>query len=252
MADDIGELLRHDFKAVDKRDEVHSVMGWLRGDTEKVPLVVDDGRPFGIVNDRAMMGRRLDHKAKVEGYTLPTRALPVTAPLGEAMERMREFRAAFLPVEDERGHLAGYVSSLDVARGAGLDARASELALPISTLRDDQTVGDALSLLMREYIDVLPVLDAQGQPRGVLHRRAVLHLAAEASDKGRKDAVGNKLRSLDIPVSGIMEETAIFIDGGAPFHEVVAKLEKFGYALVRENGKLVGIVTPETLFRARR
>src|SRR5438876_7265450 len=105
----IESILRADFKPVDKRDEIRMVLGWLSGDSDKVPIVVDDDKPMGILNERALMSRRLDQKAHIEQFTLATRALPQTATLEEAAARMREFRAAYLPVEDKRGKVAGFV-----------------------------------------------------------------------------------------------------------------------------------------------
>src|SRR5205814_1934637 len=84
-----------------------SVFGWLTGDAKKVPIVMDGDAPFGILNERALMSRRIDGKAKLESYTLATRALSSTATLDEAAARMREFRAARLPVAGKRGKDAG-------------------------------------------------------------------------------------------------------------------------------------------------
>lgn len=246
---DIHDLVRTDFKEVDKRDGLHAVMGWVKGDTDKVPIVTDGGKPYGIVNDRALMSRRIDHHAKIEPYALTTRALPATATLEEAIARMAEYRAAHLPVE-EKGKLVGYVSALDVAREADWGRTARELCLPVTALRAGQTLGDALHVFTQEYIDYLPVLDAQGRPGAVLSRKRVLHMGAEAGERGRKDAGGEKLHFLNDPVEGFTDPS-VTLSPDASQEDVLETLEEWGYALVQDgDGRFLGIVTPETLARA--
>lgn len=252
---DIGPLIRTDYKEVDKRDELRNVLGWVRGDTSKLPVVVDDGRPFGVVSERAMLGRRIDSKAKVEGYTLSTRALTSEATLEEAMARMAEFRAAHLPVADDRGKLAGYVSAVDVARAHanGAQMRAAELATPVTALRLDQTMSEAHHVFSKEYVDILPVIDAQGRASGVVTRRMLISMDLNAMDKGRKDAGGEKIHIAREPVSGYVEENAPVIDGSTPLQQTIAKVEQFGYVLVKAaNGQLAGIITPQTLMERLR
>ncbi|GEM_PF-6569228 len=250
---ELGPFLRTDFKAVDKRDGIHSVMGWIKGDTDTLPIVVDEGRPFGLVNDRAITtGRRLDERAKVESYSLVTRALPETASLEEVARRMAELRAAFLPIEDKKGKLAGYVSAIDVARERGAaDRKARDLAVPIATLRMEQTLGEALHAFSQEYVDHLPVLDGDGRIRGVIHRRDVVVLGANNGDKGRMDAIGERHHPLKDPVSGFADEPVGIVPPHATFEEVERALESWDYAIVSNgDARVLGIITPETLMRS--
>lgn len=249
---ELSPYLRTDYKAVDKRDGVHSVMGWLRGDTDKLPIVVDDGKPFGLVNDRALTSRRLDDKTKLENYAVVTRALPETATLDQVAARMAELRAAFLPIEDKRGKLAGYVSALDVARERGANDRAArELAVPVAHLTKDSTLGDAVHLFAQEYVDHLPILDANGQLHGVVHRRDVLLMSADSGDKGRMDAQGEKIHALRDRIDGFAEDAQGIVGPAERFDAVAECLESWGYAFVRNgDGRVQGIITPETLMRA--
>jgi CBS domain-containing protein len=250
----IEPLVRRDFKTVDKRDELRSVLGWIRGDSTKLPIVVDDGKPYGIVNERALMSRRLDDNAKLEGYTLMTRALRSDASVEQARDRMRELRAAFLPVEDARGKLAGYVSSLDVARALDVQRTARELALPVASLREGHTMGEALHAFTQEYVDFLPVMGDGGERvSGVLPRRTLLAMETHAGSRGRKDAGGERTHILNDPVSGFMDEPLARVPASMDFATLLRTLEQNGYAIVEEpGGRMVGLVTPETLLRAQR
>jgi CBS domain-containing protein len=249
---DLSPFLRTDYKAVDKRDGLHAVMGWLKGDTDKLPIVTDDGKAFGLVNERALMSRRIDERAKVETYSLVTRALPETATFEEVARRMAELRAAHMPIENARGKLTGYVTAIDVARQNGAAAKtARELSVPVVMLREDGSVGEALHAFTQEYVDHLPVLDAHGRLSGVVHRRDLLTREQNAGDKGRMDALGEKQRPLRDRISGFADDATSWLPPHATFDEVTRALDAWGYAVVRDGDRILGVVTPETLLRAK-
>lgn len=246
----VESILRTDFKAVDKRDDLHAVMGWLQGDAKKVPIVVDDGRPFGILNERALISRKLEKSAHVHNFALATRALTPQATLQEAAARMAEFRASYLPVEDAKGKLLGYVTALDVAREMGTARRPADLAIPVASLKETNTLGDAVHLFAKEYVPVLPVMDGDGRVRGVLPRRTMFRVETEVGNKGRKDAGGEKFHILNDPVGGFMDEAPAVLPAASTMEEVLDTVEQSGYAILQErNGAFLGLVTPETLMR---
>lgn len=246
---EIAPFVKTDFKAVDKHAPLHSVKAWITGDRAKLPLVVDKDRPFGIVNERALMGKHMDLNAHIHQFTLSTRALAATDSVEQATERLAEFRAAYLPIEDERHKLVGYVSALDLAR-EGLNRRsASDLAVPVTTLREDQTVGDALHAFAKEYVEYLPVVRADGRVAGVLSRAAILRVEFDNGDKGRKDAGGEKLRILEATVDGLMEPAPAVLAPTESFDTLARAIDEHGYAIVGAAGRIHGIATAETLFR---
>lgn len=249
---DISPYLRTDYKAVDKRDGLNSVMGWVSGDSGKFPIVTDEGKTFGILNERALMGRRLDKNAHVETYSMTTRAVAHDATLEDVARRMAELRAAHLPVEDARGKLAGYVSAIDIARGSTPDASARELCVRVTTLKEAQSLGEALHAFGKEYVDFLPVMNGDGRAAGVIRRRTLLRLETNIDGRGRKDNNGEKIHPLKDAIGGFMEP-ATRLPASASKAAVLDALEDAGHALIEApDGRLVGIVTPETLLRAAR
>lgn len=247
---DISAFVRTDFKAVDKRDALHSVKGWLTGDSDKVPIVVDEGKPFGIVNERALMGRSLDLNAHIHQFTLSTRAMKPTSTVQEARLKMAEFRAAYLPVEDARGKLVGYVTALDLARDTLNGERARDFAVLVTQLRENSTLGDALHAFTKEYVEFLPVLRNDGRVTGVLRRSDVLKMEFNVGDKGRKDAGGEKHSLLNDPIKGFMDEAPMFVPPDMAGAALLETLDESGYAIVgSREGRIEGMVTPETLFR---
>jgi len=244
----LESLVRTDFKAVDKRDPLNSVMGWLTRDTGKRPVVVDDGKPFGIVNERALMSRRLDSNAHVHQFTLATRALDANTSIEDARARMAEYRASYLPFADAKGKLVGYVSAIDLAR-EGLDGEnARDLSVAVTFLRETQTLGEALNAFNKEYVDFLPVLRDDGRIAGVLPRASLLQMAFNAGDRGRKDAGGEKSTLLHDPVSGFMDEAPRMSAPNAAAEGLLDTVAEAGYAIVGSLERPEGIVTAETLF----
>lgn len=246
----ISTYIRKDFKAVDKREALNSVMGWLTGDAKKCPVIVDGEKPFGVVNERALMGRSLDGNAHVAQFTLTTRALRPDTSVEEARARMSEYRVAYLPVEDERSRVIGYVTAIDLARDVLNGERARDLAVPVTQLRESQTMGDAVNAFHKEYVDFLPVMGEDGRLTGVLPRSHVLRFEFNAGDKGRKDAGGEKFTMLHEPVSGFMDEAPHVLPPTADRTTLLDTLEDVGYAIVGSPERAEGIVTPETLFRS--
>lgn len=251
---DIGSLIQHNYKEVDKRDALNSVVGWLTGDDHTAPpIVADHGRPYGIITDRALIRRAIDGNAKVENFTLPTGALSFDSSFEDARKRMAEHRASYLPVRDERDKTAGYVRALDVARAQQMRSKASELSFPVPALKEEQTMGEAVNVFHAEYIDVLPVLNQDGRITGTLPRRTVISMSLNSGNRGRKDAAGEKFHILNDPIRGFMDTTPpALVPPSADFDRLMETIEDRGYAFVGEReGRLTGVVTPETIFRAK-
>lgn len=129
--------------------------------------------------------------------------LPATAPVHRAMRAMVENATNGMPLVDEKGKLAGYVSDGDIMRylaekhptfttsysfiqaanNQTLDERMKELMdLPVGSictqrvivLSADATFEEACNLLSGHKIDKVPVLDADGVIVGTLNREEVL------------------------------------------------------------------------------
>lgn len=243
----VDALLRKNFKPVDKRDALQNVLGWLTGDTNVVPIVMDGPAPFGIVNERALMSRKLEHKAHIGHYALATRSVPQTATTQTAAERMSEFRAGYLPVHDAKERLTGYVTALDVTRDADLHKTARDLAQPVGSLQEKETLGDALHRFTQEYVPYIPVVN-DGHYVGILPRRHIVRLAMNAGDKGRTDNRGEKINALTQSIGGFMEAADSAVRPNASTSAVLDAVEKRGYAIVMErDGPVLGLITPETL-----
>lgn len=249
----IDHLIRTDYRAVEKNAELRNVIGWLSGDVEKPPILMDDGRPVGIVNDRSLMRRRLDWKSKVHKHLTATKALSPDIGADDAMRRMHEFRASYLPVADEKGAPKGYLRAVDLAREMDGDWNAASLCVNVTRLQPTATMGEALHAFGKEYVDVLPVVNGDGKVRGVIRRRTLVQLeAGRGHGRGRYDADPERPDPLAGEVDGFIDAATATLKPDASRDEVLETLQKFGYAVVQDGrDQFVGIITPATLFENR-
>ncbi|MGI8753529.1 MAG: chloride channel protein [Acidimicrobiales bacterium] len=105
-------------------------------------------------------------------------AVPMECPLNEIIARFANEGLDALPVVDTRGAYRGTITAGELERSAQdnlLDVTAGELARTTPTLRTDQTLEDALGVLVSKERSGLPVLSVNGrQVTGWITHRDVL------------------------------------------------------------------------------
>jgi CBS domain-containing protein len=108
------------------------------------------------------------------------------------------------------------------------------------TLSPTHTLADARKLMAEHYIRHIPVLDAQGNLKGVVSQRDVL-AASESSLK----ADGLALSDSEVLLASFMTSQVTTVDGSADLRGAALFLqkEKVGCLPVVEDGKLIGIIT---------
>jgi arabinose-5-phosphate isomerase len=99
--------------------------------------------------------------------------VPASATMAEAVVEMTGKRFGCVCVLDAEGRLAGLITDGDLRRHMGPDLLAA--AVPAVMTRRPMTIGaealavQALALLNEQRRSVLPVVDSQGRPVGILH-----------------------------------------------------------------------------------
>ena len=243
--------LRNDFETVEKNEEVRKVLGWMRGETRRRPIITDGGRPYGIPNRSAFMDSRIIDRAAVAKYTQPVPVPREDADVAEALAAMSEAFVPYVPVRDGRDRVAGYVDALDLLRNEdGPDAGA--VAMPVARLAPTDTLGKAIHDFRGQHTDHLPVLDA-GRLVGVLPRQALIGVETNRTvPKGSGDLASDTDHMLRDTVADLMQQGAITVAPAMPFARLVARLGETGYAFVGDEARIMGVVTPEIAVRAVR
>jgi len=103
----------------------------------------------------------------------PVETLPISATLADAFRAVAAHRRGNLPLVDGDGRLIAMITRTDlyrvVAEGRNLTGPIADVASrQITTLRPDQNVRDAISVLRRKRLKHAPVVDAEGKPAGML------------------------------------------------------------------------------------
>lgn len=248
----IDHLVRHDFKAVDKREEVGTLAGFLRGETDEVPIVCDRGRPYGVVNEKRLLRSRLNPHQHLDRFVVATPVLSPGAEVEEALAVVAETWVPHVPVGED-GRLLGYVRATDllreVADARGLDAHRMMLETPF--LAPGEPVGEVIHRFYNVASDVLPVVERSGRLVGVVARKDIAPLATDARPGGRKAAGGERESPRGAPIEGYVDDRFETVRPNARFDDVVEVLDDFGAAIVIGGDRVPrGVVTPESAAKA--
>lgn len=241
----IDHLVHTDFKVVDKREPMSSVAGYLNGDTERLPIITDQERPWGVLNEKGLMRTRLDPREHVGKYTVGTGTLSPHASVKEALRAFANTRVAYMPVQED-GRLIGYVAAVDLLAEMPGGPDAAHLAVEVPILRQDQTSGEALAVLRDISPGIVPVVDDGGYVTGVLDRRHMAQISLNRIDSSGHIPAGGERQALgkNLELVGLMSEGVAMVAPEAGFQEVVRVLKEHGYAIVARDRKPLGVVTP--------
>lgn len=237
---------------VDKRDRIGKVHGWLRDETDRVPVICDDGRPYALIDQRRLIrqGYHSDQTLDKVAWPVPVLGQDDSAPT--ALGRFAECHAPLLPVyQGEPKQPVGVLwanTLLQEAYDDGPKARAC--GWNVTTLGLKGNKNRAMRGFGQDLVDRLPVVGPHG-PVGVVHRKDVLRWVHEANvNMGREDRLGNVSDFMDDPITSMIDERITTVDADAGFTEVKAALEDVPCAFVTHGRRIEGALTPAGVLAA--
>ncbi len=247
-------LIQTDFVALDKREPVRRVQGWLQGETTRRPLVLDNKKPFAIVSSRAFLNRKAQENTRLDKILTPVPVVNAHDEPSQAMARMAAAGVSYLPVANEHGHCVGYIDALTLLRELpppSPEPTAADLMGEAPPLFEDGRAEDAIQLFSRQQADILRVIDARSQTIGTVERASINRIVQESDTRmGRKDFAGNSTPLRRQELRGLINNSLIEVPDTASYDEVIAILERDGSVFVRQGKRIVGLVTPLTALRA--
>ena len=121
----------------------------------------------------------------------------------------------------------------------------------VVTIGTEASCHDAVTLMVRNKISHLPVVDREGVLRGVLTDRDLRHQLFEPEVFRAIGSVPVERMLAEMPVRKVMSAPPISIGGDAELEEAagVMRQEGLGSLPVVERGRIVGIVTETDLLR---
>jgi CBS domain-containing protein len=267
-----GTCCRRPALTVKHRETLRAAARRMERDGVGSLVVVEDGRPVGVVTDRdvalAVLADGLDPGstagARVAGRGLA--AVREEEPLRQAIAAMRRDGVRRLPVVDGAGGVVGLLAADDLVRLAaqelaaladvaaeqapasarpaagvpGCERGARHYAKEVTAVPGDTTLCDVARRMRAAGVGCVVVLGETGAPCGLVTDRD-LALRAVA-------------RELDprAPVSRVASAPVVAVDASEGLQEVARTMGREGVRRlpVVEDGRLVGIVTYDDLLVA--
>jgi CBS domain-containing protein/ribosome-associated translation inhibitor RaiA len=172
------DMMSREFAAIDESEQVSSILGKLQSNTPV--CVVGNGEFSGIFSPHRLLTSRADiTKLKLAKVTVPVPQPGPESDLLEIAALMYDANAALLPVVKD-GKILGVVHALEVLKRLhelpelrGLQVRNIRHPHPI-TIREDESIDTALSIMHDHHIERLPVVDDKGRISGFLSYKDLL------------------------------------------------------------------------------
>ncbi|NQV23452.1 MAG: KpsF/GutQ family sugar-phosphate isomerase [Rhodopirellula sp.] len=142
-------------------------------------------RDFGVFHPGGSLGRQLTPIREVMRHGSELRIASQDETVRGTLQRLRSSgrRTGAILVANEKGVLCGVFTDSDLARlleqhrDEQLDAPVSEvMTTNPTTLRDNSSLGDAVTMLTERKISELPIVDSAGRPVGLIDITDVIGL----------------------------------------------------------------------------
>lgn len=219
----------------------------FRGENQTFAIFLKEGKPVGIITERDVL--RAFHQRyplEVKAFNLASKELvkiKSSVNLFQAFNLMAENFIRRLIVIDEEGNLEGVItqedlilhSSEEIFKGEARvrDILENKLVLIYGT--KDETIAEAIEKLMRYNIGVLPILDENFRPVGIV---------------SEKDMVQYEYTSRDKKLGEIALKEVITISANSPVTEAIKLFKKFPIrhlVVIDEKGRAINVVSQRDL-----
>jgi CBS domain-containing protein len=129
------------------------------------------------------------------------------------------------------------------------------MTLGAATTTPDSSLASAIRCMGDHRISALPVVDAEGNLRGILSEGDFFRRDGQGFrlEELARSSVGSAARALEgRRVAEIMTTALISVDGDAPIGEAIGLMERHGVKRlpVMAKGKLVGLISRADILRA--
>jgi CBS domain-containing protein/ribosome-associated translation inhibitor RaiA len=246
----IQDVMSNNIRSVNRDDQISDIISRMSTDGIHELPVVDDGKAVGIVTYTTLLKARnipLTSKAEVVMKHFPQ--LSELDPLTKGIEIMLNSGLNDLPVT-KNGKLVGTVYQRDVlekltkVRGLRLRQIAEIMTPKVESVREDDDVQKALSIMRGLDEQNLPVLDKTDRLTGVIGMMDILKVIWKPKKGGKKEfKTSNK--PVQVLVGSVMNNQAVSVAPDALVEDTIRKMVKknVSTAFVVEEEELLGVVT---------
>jgi CBS domain-containing protein/ribosome-associated translation inhibitor RaiA len=246
----IKDVMSNNIRSVNRDDQISDIISRMSMDGIHELPVVDNGKAVGIVTYTTLLKARnipLTSKAEVVMKHFPQ--LSELDPLTKGIEIMLNSGLNDLPVT-KNGKLVGTVYQRDVleklTKVRGLRLRhISEIMTPkVVSVREDDDVQKALSIMRGLDEQNLPVLDKMDHLAGVIGMMDILKVIWKPKKGGKKE-FKTSLKPVQVLVGSVMNSQAVSVAPDALIEDTIRKMVKknISTAFIVEKEELLGVVT---------
>ncbi len=252
--DEIGldTLMETTVVTIAPTDTVNNALKKMRDlDLHDLPVSADGKRLLGVISYGTLLRRKnISIETKVETIMVAPQKVTVDMPLTEVAELFLNSGFRQLPVlSDEK--LAGWVSRSHllgvVQRVRELnDIPVLEIMSPnVRTVKLEDHVLEAITIMRDMDIRVLPVVDAQGRPIGVVGIKDIANYNWTKKNRATTGELIGENRPAEVEVGSVLVEPAVTAGPTTTLGEAAKIMldRNISSLPVVEKGALLGIVT---------
>ncbi|MEM2875599.1 MAG: CBS domain-containing protein, partial [Candidatus Bathyarchaeia archaeon] len=227
---------------------VSEVVGTLKLN-DAYEVFIQDGNKVSMVTMREILRSSDISNVKASSLMFYVSKLSPDDTVGRAARLMNDYRLRALPIVRE-GTIDGAVTAQSLCRAllsvkGFMDARVSKvMTRKLITIDEDEPISKARSLMLKNSIDHLPILDS-GELSGILLSNHIVFymFPKERLEKGA--FVSKPSSYLDLKVSGLMDREVLVCDPNERALTVLKRMIEQGkpYSIVKLWHELQGIVT---------
>jgi CBS domain-containing protein len=257
---DISKILEKAL-IVSPEDSVSKVAAAMLKERRHEAVVMKDGAFEGliIVNDIAKRNVSDPESTKIESFVRKTEIEFPETTIEDAISSILVNNFKSLPVES----LVGDQKKMSIVTKTGLirllrnepllrKLRAKEIMSFPYCVDSSDTVMTAKSIIRDMEVSAVPVVDKENNALGVIEAVDLLKVTVHSMEKaGRGEVAGEKKSVKDVLAGSVMQTDFPKALPDASLQKVVDSLVsgKVPVAVVTENGKLIGMITPRDVLK---
>ncbi|WP_224448995.1 CBS domain-containing protein [Haloprofundus salilacus] len=256
---DITDIALQDFVELEADTRLGKVRSAFERENPKGIIITDDGDYVGVVGEKQLIQSHIEDNTKAAALMRSAPRIDRHEDVREASRMLIEGDTQIAPVyEGEK--LWGIITSDAILEAVhdNLDALTVEQIYTgdVVTIREEDSVGQAINRLRENGISRLPVLNENSKLTGVLTTHDITEFVVRnEARQGTGDRSGDLERMLDLPVYDLMTSPVFTTNSGESVKDAVSRMFENDIAGLivtpsDNDSKVLGVLTKTDVLRA--
>jgi len=151
------------FSKVQRKDPVSRILGYLKGQSNSLPIVFNAERCYGFINEGLLISTKLDMNQQIKGFDTNVKTMSDSKSASDIANEMLRSYCPYVPFgeSDQEESISGYIKACTVInellKEKSLNKDAGSISKPVVVLNKDDSVGKAINFL-KNFVAV-PLVD---------------------------------------------------------------------------------------------